>query len=443
MLFDTRALRQWNAAKLRALARYALRRAGEDRLPQVAGSLTFTTVLSLVPILTVAFALFTAFPMFKSFRADIEGYMFSNLVPGSISRPILTYLNQFSSNAKGLTAAGLIGLVVTSVMTMLTVENALNAIWRVRHRRPLAQRVLVFWALMTFAPVLIGASLSVSSYLVSISAGYVHKLPFGLGVVVGLIPILLSAIAFAMLYVFVPNTNVERRDAFIAGLIAAAAFEIAKRVFGAYVAHIPTYTAVYGAFATLPIFLTWIYMSWLVTLLGATIASTLPVIRQGYWQRRTFPGSEFFDALGVLLLLYRAREQAPRTVAERDVGRRLQLEADYLVDLLTKLKALHLIGKLQQDRGEVHWALLCDAHTTTLRPLYEKLVLNLPRLSRTALARHLGDTHALVSQLRNPALDATLESIFTAGERGVAAAAQAAGAPVPASAMPAAASAGA
>ncbi|MET3449093.1 YihY family inner membrane protein [Ralstonia sp. 1138] len=441
MLFDTRALRQWNAAKLRALARYALRRAGEDRLPQVAGSLTFTTVLSLVPILTVAFALFTAFPMFKSFRADIEGYMFSNLVPGSISRPILTYLNQFSSNAKGLTAAGLIGLVVTSVMTMLTVENALNAIWRVRHRRPLAQRVLVFWALMTFAPVLIGASLSVSSYLVSISAGYVHKLPFGLGVIVSLIPILLSAIAFAMLYVFVPNTNVERRDAFIAGLIAAGAFEIAKRVFGAYVAHIPTYTAVYGAFATLPIFLTWIYVSWLVTLLGATIASTLPIIRQGYWQRRTFPGSEFFDALGVLLLLYRAREQAPRTVAERDIGRRLQLEADYLVDLLTKLKALHLIGKLQQDRGEAHWALLCDAHTTTLRPLYEKLVLNLPRLPRTALARHLGDTHALVSQLQNPSLDATLESIFTTGERGVAAAAQAATATAPASALPAAASA--
>ncbi len=262
MLFDLRALRQWNAAKLRALSRYALRRAGEDSLPQVAGSLTFTTVLSVVPILTVAFALFTAFPMFKSFRADIEGYMFSNLVPGNISRPILTYLNQFSTNAKGLTAAGLIGLVVTSVMTMLTVENALNAIWRVRQRRPLAQRVLVFWALVTFGPVLIGASLSVSSYMVSISAGYVHKLPFGLGVIVGVVPILLSAIAFAMLYVFVPNTYVARRDAFLAGLIAAVAFEVAKRIFGSYVAHIPTYTAVYGAFATLPIFLTWIYVSW-------------------------------------------------------------------------------------------------------------------------------------------------------------------------------------
>lgn len=293
MQFDTRVLRQWNVPKLRALQRYALRRAGEDSLPQVAGSLTFTTVLSLVPILTVAFALFTAFPMFQSFRAAIEGYLFSNLVPGNISRPILTYLNQFSHNAKGLTAAGLVGLVVTSVMTMLTVENALNAIWRVRQRRPLAQRVLVFWALVSFGPVLIGASLSVSSYLVSVSAGYVAKLPYGLGVVVGLVPILLSAIAFAMLYVFVPNTLVAWRDAFLAGLVAAVAFEIAKRGFGYYVARFPTYTAVYGTFAALPIFLLWIYVSWLVTLLGATIAATLPIIRQGYWQRRAFPGSEF------------------------------------------------------------------------------------------------------------------------------------------------------
>ncbi|CBJ37759.1 tRNA-processing ribonuclease BN [Ralstonia solanacearum CMR15] len=428
MQFDTRVLRQWNVAKLRALQRYALRRAGEDSLPQVAGSLTFTTVLSLVPILTVAFALFTAFPMFQSFRSAIEGYLFSNLVPGNISRPILTYLNQFSHNAKGLTAAGLVGLVVTSVMTMLTVENALNAIWRVRQRRPLAQRVLVFWALVSFGPVLIGASLSVSSYLVSISAGYVAKLPYGLGVVVGLVPILLSAVAFAMLYVFVPNTLVAWRDAFLAGLVAAVAFEIAKRGFGYYVARFPTYTAVYGTFAALPIFLLWIYVSWLVTLLGATIAATLPIIRQGYWQRRTFPGSEFFDALGILLLLHRARDHAPRTLGELDIGRRLQLEADYVAGLLIQLKTLHLVGRLQQDRGQAHWALLCDAHTTTLRPLYEKLVLNLPRLSRTAFAHQLGDTRMLEAQLHNPALDCTLEAVFTSGEPGVKAAAEAAAA---------------
>ncbi|MCL9849225.1 YihY family inner membrane protein [Ralstonia solanacearum P673] len=426
MLSDTRVLRQWNVPKLRALLRYALRRAGEDSLPQVAGSLTFTTVLSLVPILTVAFALFTAFPMFQSFRAAIESYLFSNLVPGNISRPILTYLNQFSHNAKGLTAAGLVGLVVTSVMTMLTVENALNAIWRVHQRRPLTQRVLVFWALVSFGPVLIGASLSVSSYLVSISAGYVAKLPYGLGVVVGMVPILLSAIAFAMLYVFVPNTLVAWRDAFLAGLVAAVAFEIAKRGFGYYVARFPTYTAVYGTFAALPIFLLWIYVSWLVTLLGATIAATLPIVRQGYWQRRTFPGSEFFDALGILLLLHRARDHAPRTLGESDIGRRLQLEADYVAGLLARLKTLHLVGKLQQERGQAHWALLCDAHTTTLRPLYERLVLNLPRLSRTAFARQLGDTRMLEAQLHNPALDCTLEAVFASGEPGVKAAVEAA-----------------
>lgn len=116
-----------------------------------------------------------------------------------------------------------------------------------------------------------------------------------------------------------------------------------------------------------------------MTLLGATIAATLPIIRQGYWQRRAFPGSEFFDALGILLLLHRARDHAPRTLGELDIGRRLQLEADYVADLLIQLKTLHLVGKLQQDRGQAHWALLCDAHTTTLRPLYEKLVLSLPR----------------------------------------------------------------
>ena len=130
--------------------------------------------------------------------------------------------------------------------------------------------------------------------------------------------------------------------------------------------------------------------------------------------------------------------KAPRTVAELEIGRRLQLEAEYLADLLAKLKALHLVGKLQQDRSEAHWALLCDAHTTTLRPLYEKLVLNLPRLPRTSLARLLGDTQALAAQLHNPALDSTLESVFATGERGIAAASQAA-APAPMSTVPAAA----
>ncbi len=407
-----RLRREWNLEKLRALARYALRRAAEDRLPQVSASLTFTTVLSVVPVLTVAFALLAAFPVFRDFRAEIEGFLYQNLIPGNVSDSISRYLGQFAKSARGLTALGLGGLMVTSVLTMLTVEDALNAIWRVKQRRPFAQRVLVFWAVLTFGPVLIGASLSISSYLISISAGYVGTMPFGVGLLVGLAPVLLSALAFAFLYTAVPNAYVEWRDAIAAGLVAAVAFEFAKRGFGYFITHIPTYTAVYGTFAAFPIFLLWMYMSWLVTLLGATIAANLPVIRQGHWRRRTFAGSEFFDALGVLCLLYRARGEVPRSVGELDIGRKLHVEADYLSDLLGKLKGMHLIGKLQQERGQAHWALLCDPSQVSVRALHERLVLNLDRLPRTALAQQLKGVEPLRALLDNPRLDQSLESVF-------------------------------
>lgn len=403
---------QWDLDKLRALFQYASRRAREDQLMQVAGSLTFTTVLSLVPVLTVAFALFAAFPMFQNFREALEGFLFANLIPGSVSDSITGYLGEFSRNAKGLTAAGLGGLLVTAVLTLLTVENAFNAIWRVKRARPLAQRVLVFWAVLSFGPVLIGASLSMSSYLISVSAGYVNGMTVGLGILLALLPIVFSALAFALLYVAVPNTLVMWRDALVAGVIAAVAFELTKRAFGAYITQFPAYTAVYGAFAALPIFLLWIYLSWLVTLLGATIAANLPVIREGHWQRRVFAGSEFYDALGVLLLLYQARDHSPRSIGELDLGRKLRVEADYLATLLTRLKSMHLIGKLQQEGRQAHWALLCDPHTMTLRTLYERLVLNLPRLPRTALAQYLKGAEPLTAMLDNHALDTPLSTVF-------------------------------
>lgn len=407
-----RLRREWNLQKLRALLRYARRRAAEDRLPQVAASLTFTTVLSVVPVLTVAFALLAAFPMFGDFRAAIERFLFSNLIPGNLTDMITGYVGQFARNAKGLTAVGLIGLMLTAVLTMLTVEDALNAIWRVRQKRRFAQRVLVFWAVLTCGPVLIGGSLSISSYLISVSAGYVGNLSLGINLAVSLAPVLLSAFAFTLLYTTVPNAYVEWRDAAIAGLIAALAFEFSKRGFGHFVTRFPTYTAVYGTFAALPIFLLWIYLSWLVTLLGATIAANLPVIRRGHWRRRTFAGSEFYDALGVLYVLYRAQAQSPRSVGELDLGRRLRVEADYLSDLLARLKAMHLVGRLQRDRGQVHWALICDPARVPLRLLHDRLVLNLARLPRTSLAQQLQGADSLRRVLENPLLDQSLAEIF-------------------------------
>lgn len=404
---------RWQADTLRALLRYAFKRSSEHRLPEVAGSLTFTTVLALVPMITVAFALFTAFPKFDAFRAALQGWLFQSLIPDSISKQILTYLNQFSSKAKGLTTVGLMGLGLTSIMTLLTVEKALNSIWAVRRQRRLAQRVLVFWALISIGPLLIGGSLSVSSYLVSVSAGYVSQLPFGLNLLVGLIPIGLSAIAFALLYSFVPNTRVEWRDAFTAGMVAAVAFEFAKRGFGYFITHFPTYTAVYGAFAALPIFLLWIYLSWLVTLLGAALAANLPVVRQGLWRYRRYAGADFFDVLGVMHVLYHAREQMPRGASELTLSQELRLEMAHLHRLLLRLKTLQLAAPLETDKGPVRWSLICDPAHITLDFLYGEFVLDLARLPKTALGRLMGEKEeALAASLRSAQLDVSLDYLF-------------------------------
>jgi membrane protein len=150
---------------LKRLARFAAQRISEDRIPQVAGSLTFTAMLALVPLATVAFALFTAFPIFSSFQQSLQFFLADHLMPEQLNSQIFKYLNQFASKAKGLTTIGMILLFLTAVMTMMTVESAFNVIWRVRKARPIAQRILVYWAIITLGPLLIGVSLSISSYV--------------------------------------------------------------------------------------------------------------------------------------------------------------------------------------------------------------------------------------------------------------------------------------
>ena len=157
---------------IRRLAQFAAQRSSEDRIPQVAGSLTFTTMLAIVPLATVAFALFTAFPIFASFQVSLQDFLADHLMPAQINNQIFNWLNEFASKAKGLTTMGMIFLFLTSVMTMMTVESAFNVIWRVRKPRPFAQRVLVYWAILTLSPLLIGFSLSISSYLFTQSMAF-------------------------------------------------------------------------------------------------------------------------------------------------------------------------------------------------------------------------------------------------------------------------------
>ena len=251
------------------------RRAREERLAQVAGSLTFTTLLSLVPLLAVSFALFRRFPILRSAGQGIEQHLLAGLLPTDISRTVLKYLGQFTANTGGLTPLGALFVVGTALMTAFTVETVLNRLWQVRKDRPVHRRLGLYVVMLAVAPTLLGASLWATSALQAASGGLVRALPPAAAFVLNLGPVVLGVVGFAMLYYVVPNAKVRRREAIAGGLLAAVAFELGKRGFALYLQKVPTYRTVYGAFAPLLAFLLWVYFSWLVTLAAALVTASL------------------------------------------------------------------------------------------------------------------------------------------------------------------------
>jgi membrane protein len=234
-------------------------------------------------------------------------------------------------------------------MTMMTIESAFNLIWRVRKPRPFAQRVLAYWALITLGPLLFGVSLSLSSYLFTQSLAFTGAAPSTSIIewLLALASLPLTVLAFTLLYVYLPNCTVAWRDAVIGGLFAAVAFELAKRGFGYYVRRIPTYTAVYGAFAALPVFLLWVYLSWFIALLGAMVASALPAIRVGQFHRIHYPGSDLLDALELLARLAEARAAGrPGCTAPR-LATMLRCDMETAQRLLLTMEEREWIARLE------------------------------------------------------------------------------------------------
>jgi membrane protein len=258
------------------LARLLLRRARQERLPQAAGSLTFTTLLSVVPLLAVSLALFARWPvLFGRFEAALDDLLLKSLLPPEIARTVLAHLHRFATNAGGLPWIGSLFLLATAVAMLLTVENTLNQIWNVKRNRPLLKRVGLYLLLLALGPPALGASLWATSAVVGASLGWIGSLPPSARFVLNFGPVLLSGIGLACLFFFVPNTRVRRRDALAGALVASIALELGKRGFAAYLLKLPTYKAVYGAFAVFPVFLLWVYFSWLVTLAAALLAANL------------------------------------------------------------------------------------------------------------------------------------------------------------------------
>ncbi|MBQ7626065.1 MAG: YihY family inner membrane protein [Rhodocyclaceae bacterium] len=277
--------------------------------PQVAGSLTYTTLLALVPLLAVTLALFSKFPAFSELGEALGTFLQSNVLPPAASQIVTTYALQFSEKAAGLTLFGTFGLIITTLLLLGTIEKVLNAIWGVHQLRPWLTRMMIYWVVLSLGPLALGGSVYATSRLAAQTVGMIgQQAGEGFSILMAtLMPVCLLGLLFAFLYFSVPNARVRISHALIGGLAAGAGFVFMQQAFAHFLAKFPTYTLIYGTFAVLPIFLVWLYLSWLVVLLGALITAALP----SFFERRAIapqvPGQEVWCAINMLCALASVR----------------------------------------------------------------------------------------------------------------------------------------
>jgi membrane protein len=370
----------------RDLVRFARRRLREEKLPQLAGSLTYTTILALVPLLTIVLAIFTTFPIFGHFRVALDNYFVQSVMPKAIANTIISNVTQFANKATRLSALGAVALFFTSTAMMGMIERAFNQIWRVRRPRPLVQRVMIYWALVTLGPLLFGLSLTVTSQLFT-ATGALGRLPFVGALLITLMSLGLTTGAYTLLYMTVPNRYVDWRDAMWGGLVAAIAFEIAKRVFAVFIRQFPTYALIYGALAALPLFLIWVYLSWLITLVGALLAAALPVVKYERWWYQPVPGGAFVDAMAILKVLYAGmRLSGTALTSSAAIRAHTRIGYDEMTTLLERMVAAGWVGRVQSDVSAAarwgvgaresadNWVLLVDPDKLRLSDVYRLFV---------------------------------------------------------------------
>lgn len=244
-----------------------IQRFRSDRLPRHAASLAFSSLLALAPMMAIALAVLSSF---DDMGVLVENFIYQFLVP-TAGNDVKVYIDQFATGAGKLTAVGAGAFLLSALLLLSNIESSFNDIWRVEEGRSLSAKLTVYWSLVTLGPLLMGASLTMSAYVMSLSifTGQVASIGSLL------VPILLMALAFLLLYLVMPNVRVSLMHALVGALVASLLFEITKRGFQAYLKNFADYEVVYGALAALPIFLIWIYLSWVVALIGAEVVAVL------------------------------------------------------------------------------------------------------------------------------------------------------------------------
>jgi len=375
----------------------------EARLGLSASSLTFTTVLALVPLFALGLAVFSAFPVFGQFQDSIQRWLIESLVPESIARQVLSYLTQFSRKASRLGTAGLAAVLLSAVFLMVTIERTLGQIWRVQRQRPLPQKVLLYWSSITLGPLLLGASLAISSYVMTASRDVVDVLPGSVRWVLDSFEFLLLTACVSGLYFYVPYTRVRWRHAITAGFLVAASLELAKKAMAFYLLEVPTYSLVYGAFAAVPILLVWIYVTWMLVLLGAVLASSLPELGREQWRKPEGAGWSFRLALEVLAELNAAKASDRRGWSAGALAVQLRVELGELQQVLAVLQQLDWVGHLieQNEQTPARQVLLIDPAHASVGPLVERLLV-LRSSADDPLWRQAGLDHIRLAQLLPP-----------------------------------------
>jgi len=347
---------------------FAALRFYNDNCFQTASALTYTALLAMVPLMTIGFAIFTAFPAFHRLRTEAQDMLFTNLVP-EVGLAVRDYLANFMENAGQSTAFGVVGLAISAVLLLSTIEGAFGAIWRVNEPRPLITRFLTFWAVLTLAPMLFGAGLSIPTKLLQVfQEPELQALSASFQSWNIYLPGLCEFIGFSLVYIIIPNRPVTWGDAATGGLTAAVLLEASKAGFGWYLRAFPAYQTIYGALSTVPIFLLWLYIAWSTVLIGAVITASLPEWRAGKISRNGLqglsPAARIGAAVGILGELLSV-SRSGRGLRWRELAERVRVGEVVTEGLLEQLREADWVARTTRDT----WVVTRDLSTSTLYDL--------------------------------------------------------------------------
>jgi membrane protein len=391
--------------------RLVIARFREERCIGMVSSLTFTTLLSLVPLITITLTFFSAFPQFSDITLHAKNIILDNMLPETGGKIISQYMEQFTANAARLTAVGLAFLAVTAMMMIFSIDNAFNKIWRVTRQRTLIQRVLVYWAVLTLAPLLMGASLSMTSWLIGMSVGNGSELSAIVLILLKLVPVVLVTLAFAFLFRVVPNRFVPLRHAFIGGAVSALAFEAMSRAFALYISHFPTYKLVYGAFASFPIFLLWVYLSWLTVLLGAVLTASMSHWRSKNSTHHLSPEVKLYYSLCVLRIMSESLRSG-ETQTLTMLSKKLLLGYDSLEELLEKMAEINLVQRVIGHS----WAMVRAPEHVQAIELYRLFVFDPSRPPNSESCEGINAWLAKLAEHSARTADVSLRTLFNEGK---------------------------